>query len=124
MCSPWSFKIHECRYWKYSYLYVYISQQVNSFRSGFQCFINYNINMSCQLHTTLMKMITESICFISFMCGTITSKGILFEVTSGFIFSVDQSAVSLLNLWLSKHSICQEQFTDFSIYFTAIGLVK
>jgi hypothetical protein len=77
-----------------------------------------------QLHTTLMKMLAESIFFISFMCGTITSKGILFEVTSGFIFSVDQSAVSLLNLWLSKHSICQEQFTDFSIYFTAIGLVK
>jgi len=66
MCSSWSFKKHECRHWKYSYLYVYISQQVNSFRSGFQCFINYNINMSCQLHTTIMKMLAESIFFYFF----------------------------------------------------------
>jgi hypothetical protein len=45
-------------------------------------------------------------------------------VMSGFIFSSNQSAMSVLNFKVSKPSTCQELLSDWSIDWTAFHLIR
>jgi hypothetical protein len=47
----------------------------------------------------------------------------LIWVTSGFIFSTDRSVMSILNLYVSKPSKCQELWFDWAVYLTVSYMI-
>ena len=61
---------------------------------------------------------------VCFFCGdTLTSTDFLYGVTSGFIFSTDQSVMSLLNQQVSKLSTHWQLLSDWSIYFIVLHMI-
>ena len=57
---------------------------------------------------------------VPFFCDTLISNNIPFAVMSVFKFSTDQSAMSLLNLYVNKTNKHQELLSDWLIYLTVI----
>ena len=67
------------------------------------------------------------IIFIFISLGdTLISNDIMCGVTSGFIFSTNQSAMSLPNLYVlrSIEYICQEPLIGWSIFVTALYMIE
>ena len=60
---------------------------------------------------------------VYFFCNTLKSNDILCGVTSGLIFSSDQSAMNLLNIYVSRPSTHQERLFYWSIYLTVFHMI-
>jgi hypothetical protein len=75
------------------------------------------------LQTISVKL---DVCCIFFFYSdilTCTGNNIQYGVTSGLIYSTNQSAMSLLNLMISKPSTHQELISDWSIYLTVLHMI-
>jgi len=66
--------------------------------------------------TSLIRILYLLYIFLFLFFGDmLTSNNILYGVMSGFIFSINLSAMSLLNHWVLKSSTQQELLSDWSI---------